>query len=43
VTEAAGSPIDPITLEAIRHGLVMLADRYLCGFALSYFSLSDYE
>ena len=32
---AADSPIDPITLEVIRHGLVMIADRYSFGFALS--------
>jgi hypothetical protein len=33
--DAADSPIDPITLEATRHGLVMIADRYSFGFALS--------
>ena len=35
MTDAAGSPIDPITIEAIRHGFVMIADRYSFGFALS--------
>ena len=35
MTDAAGSTIDPITLEPIRHALVMIADRYLCGFTLS--------
>ncbi|MBF8254696.1 MAG: hypothetical protein HW373_1391 [Deltaproteobacteria bacterium] len=33
--DAADSPIDPITLEGIRHGLVMIPDRYSFGFALS--------
>ena len=27
--------VNPITLEVIRHGLVMIADRYSFGFALS--------
>jgi len=35
MTDAADSPIDPITLEVIGHGLVMIADRYSFGFALS--------
>jgi len=35
MTDAADSPIDLITLEAIRHVLVMIADRYSFGFALS--------
>jgi hypothetical protein len=35
MTEAAGSPIDPIILEVIRHGLVVIADRFSFGFALS--------
>jgi len=35
MTDAADSPIDPITLEVIRHGLVMIADCYSFGFALS--------
>ena len=43
MTDAADSFIDPITLEVIGHGLVMIADRYLFGFALSSFSLFDYE
>ena len=43
MTDAADSPIDPVTLEMIRHDLVMIADRYSFGFALSSFSLSDYE
>ena len=33
--ETAAPAIDPITLEVIRHGLVMNADRYSIGFALS--------
>jgi hypothetical protein len=43
MTDAADSPIDPIALEVIRQGLVMIADRYSSGFALSSFSLFDYE
>jgi len=35
MTDAADSPNDAITLEVIRHGLVMNADRYSIGFALS--------
>ena len=35
MTDAADSPIDFITLEVIRHGLVMITDRYSFGFALS--------
>ena len=35
MTDAADSFIDPITLEVIGHGLVMIADRYSFGFALS--------
>lgn len=35
MTDAADLPIDPITLEVIGHGLVMIADRYSFGFALS--------
>jgi len=35
ITDAADSPIDLITLEAIRRGLVMIADRYSFGFTLS--------
>ncbi|HJX11236.1 MAG TPA: hypothetical protein VJ733_12160 [Candidatus Binatia bacterium] len=35
MTDVADSPIDPVTLEVIRHGLVMNADRYSIGFALS--------
>jgi hypothetical protein len=35
MTDAADSPIDPITLVVIRHGLVMIADRDSFGFALS--------
>jgi hypothetical protein len=35
MTDAADSPIDPITLEVIRHGLIMIADGYSFGFALS--------
>jgi len=35
MTDAADSPIDPITLEVIRHGLFIITDRYSFGFALS--------
>jgi hypothetical protein len=35
MTDAADSPIDPITLEVIGHGLIMIADGYSFGFALS--------
>jgi len=35
MTDAADLPIDSITLEVIRHGLVMIADRYSVGLALS--------
>jgi hypothetical protein len=35
MTDTADSAIDPITPEVIRHGLVMIADRYSFGFALS--------
>jgi len=35
MTDAADSPIDPITFEVIRHGLFIIADRYSFGFALS--------
>jgi hypothetical protein len=34
-TNSRQLPIDPITLEVIRHGLVMIVDRYSFGFALS--------
>jgi hypothetical protein len=35
MTDVADSPIDLITLEVIGHGLVIIADGYSFGFALS--------